>query len=310
MKILFASFLLILSFQVSFGQDFQEGDYWDSWGEGRQSIWEYKLFTKDDVIKANRLFVRLKELKSQVEWEGEYNGFAEIGESRLRWNSKIGFVQYSFYHTLKHLSYGKTIENEAFLDLVPENVEDKKLTSAYSSKLPSKRLVKVKVGAKHFLVPNNFLREFLEICVGVQTNDEAIYFSWLKIDDLEKKSSIEINVSPQYQYLVPAPIQAKINSVGTRRINRTDEKISYFVGISEGKNKRIKVGMNLFIEDLGEWVEITKINKHFSVGKISRSFYNKIEECWDGPGGNGNRFPCRKINVGQTIRTRINWLLD
>jgi hypothetical protein len=305
MKILLASLLLILAFQISFGQELKEGEYWDSWGEGRQWIWEYKNFTKDDVIKANRLFTSLKNSTPKNEWEGEYDGFAELGEDRLYWNSEIGFVRYHFYHTLRYLSYGEISIKDDSLTLIDKNLLNAKKNSVYVNKL-----IKVKFDDRHYLVPKNFLKGFLEMVVGVQTSDEAIYFSWLKIADTEKEYFGIPQVPSEYRHLLRSPIETEIVKVGKRRVNQEKindhisdlEEVIYPITLGAGQNKKIKAGMKFFSEDLQEWIEVRKVFAKTSFARIGRDFFgDNVENCF---GAEGEQVPCKKPKVGMKVITK------
>ena len=65
--------------------------------------------------------------------------------------------------------------------------------------------------------------------------------------------------------------------------------------------------MNFFVEELGEWIEITKILQTKSIGIIRRDFdENKKEQCFDSESGSGNIVPCKEIRVGMKSKTKIS----
>lgn len=64
--------------------------------------------------------------------------------------------------------------------------------------------------------------------------------------------------------------------------------------------------MNFFVEDLGEWIEITKVSLNSSVGKIRRGLDEKREYCLDSEGGQGQIIPCKEVKVGMTVKTKVS----
>lgn len=311
MKILLTIFLLILAFQFSFGQELKEGEYWDSRHQGKTWVGEYNNFTKEDVIKGNKILSLIKHSSPKDEWEGSYSSNHDgLGEELLFWNLENGFVKYYFYHSLKNLSFGSAKNNEDSIVLTYEKLpRPSKNKSLFSS-----TLVKVKFNNKHYLITESNLKSFLEDIAGVfPRNASPYYYSlWIKMDDFEKEASGEPQIPAKYKYLLRSPIETKIIKVGKRNIHQekledgtvTNEEIYYFVTLSDGKNKRIKVGMEFFVEDLGEWVEIIKVTQNSSIGKIKRSYYDKIEECWDDRGGSGTPFPCKNFKNKMTAKTK------
>jgi hypothetical protein len=297
MKTLLTLFLLISAFQICFGQELKEGEFWDSfWGE-RQSIWEYKNFSKEDVIKSRQKLTLIKQSLSEIEWTGQYLSNTSLGESFLFWNNHNGFVEYYFYHTLKSLSYGNAIDKDGFVIFKDENVN--------SLKPPKSTVfVKVKFGETHYLIPENKLKDFLEMAVGVYAGLTDNYFSWQKTLDIKKEVFGIPQVPAKFKHLLPSPIKTKIAGIGKKTLNSETEEIYRFVILGDGKNKKIKVGMNFFVEDLGEWVEIVNVSANSSIGKITRSFYDKIEECRTAEKGQGEGFPCKKIEKNMKVTTR------
>jgi hypothetical protein len=75
--------------------------------------------------------------------------------------------------------------------------------------------------------------------------------------------------------------------------------------LNAGKNKNIKIGMNFFVEDLGEWIQITKVFQKSSIGFIRRDFdENKQEQCRDSERGSGQITPCKEIKIGMKAKTK------
>jgi hypothetical protein len=111
------------------------------------------------------------------------------------------------------------------------------------------------------------------------------------------------------------PLQAKIISAGSKKIIPNEQStkefnfddIHYPVTLNAGKNKNIKIKMNFFVEDLGEWIEITKVSQTKSIGFIRRDFdENGQEQCRDSEGGSGQLIPCKEIKVGMISKTKAS----
>jgi hypothetical protein len=66
----------------------------------------------------------------------------------------------------------------------------------------------------------------------------------------------------------------------TRDVNYDDIHIS--VTLADGQNKGVKVGMDFFVPDLGEWVEVLRVNRSSSTARIRRDFdLEGREQCRD-----------------------------
>lgn len=308
-QFIFIILLILINLFSVFAQELKEGEFWDSFGEGRREIWAYKNFTKDDVIKAQKKRDLIKQSRPKDEWEGIYlSNLAEIGEEVLLWNSEDGFVSYYFYHTLKRLKFGDVLKKNDVLSFQFQHSTAKNYKSRF------KTIVKVKIGNLHYLVPEDSMKPFLEDWVGVFPKNVPpyVYSYWTKIDDPKQESLGNLIIPTKYNHLKRSPIKTKIQKVGKRQIYQDKfddgtvnyEEIFYFITLSDGRSKRIKVGMDLYVEDLGEWIEITKTTAINSIGRIKRGFSDKKEDCRNERTGAGESIPCKKIKVGMTAITK------
>lgn len=298
MKTLLTLLIILFVIQAAFSQEFAEGKYWDSYIYGKTWIEENKNFTKEDVIKGGRKLSDIKQSTFEDEWDGVYLSNNDwLGEEFLSLNQENGFVEYYFYHTLKRLDFGYIKKNQDSLILTSEK------SSFEKNKSKTWELVKVKYGDRHYLITENNLKYFLEDIVGVfPANAQPYHYSiWLKKDDEEKKVFGVPQIPKKYKHLFRSPLETKITKVGKKIYQDTD--IYYFLTLGAGINKKLKVGMNFFVEDLGEWIEITKVSQNTSIGKIRRSFYDKTEECLDERGGSGSPIPCKKLKRGMIVKT-------
>ena len=120
----------------------------------------------------------------------------------------------------------------------------------------------------------------------------------------------------KYRHLLRSPINTKITCIGKRQIHQdkfddgtvNSEEVYRFVVLGAGANKKIKTGMNFFAEDLGEWIEVTKVSANSSIGKIRRSLNEKKEVCRDLEGGQGQIIPCKPVKIGMKVKTKTSEL--
>jgi hypothetical protein len=313
MKSLLTILILIFAFQACLGQeiDFEGNWYREIFGyEDVYSSYDFTRYTKEDVIKAKKRFNLIKQFPAKDDWEGIYTRSTELGTLKLHWSSKGGFVDYRVYHTLSSLDFGTTLNKTDSVKLISEKPSISKRKSILSN-----NLIKVKFGARHFLVPENRLQDFVDRTIGLSTDLSDFMYYWWKDEDSEKEL-FGLPVLPEkYRHLLRFPISTKITLIGNRKIHQNkfdDGTINYeevyrFVTLGAGTNKKIKKGMNFFVEDLGEWVEITKLSLNSSIGKIRRGLdKNKQEECLDEEQGQGEIIPCKEIKIGMKAKTQLS----
>lgn len=311
MKIIFASFLLILGFQISFGQDFQEDENWlGEQGYPQSFLYHnFKTYSKADVIKAKQKLSLIKQSPTADEWEGYYQQYGELSQIGLIWNSNAGFIHYYIYTCsieLRGLGFGN-VTNSA--DLLTLNYEKRKNEKAKVAQT----LVKVKIGERHYLVPEDKLKDFCQLAVGRLFGEKEYNASinyWWKVSN-ENKNWEGLPILPDnYSKFVVKPVEAKIIKVGKATIEnrKTDEDkiesgdVYHFITVDAGKNQNLKNGMNLYIPELDETAIVEKVFLKSSVAIIYRDFYKtRTERCWD---ENHKIKPCPKINAGMYAKTK------
>lgn len=311
MKLLFAVLIPMFAFQICFGQEFDSERNWyrdiKGYDDGNTS-YDFRFYTEEDVAKAKSKFNAIKRLLPKDEWEGVYTSNTELGTSELHWSANGGFVAYYFYHTLSGLDFGVVLNEADSVKLVSE----KSLFYKRKSKL-SNNLIKVKIGEKHFLVPENRLQDFVDKAVGRNTSLSDFGYYRIKLDDLEEEPRGLPVLPEKYKRYLRQPIETEILEAVSRIIHQDKlddgtinyEEVHRFVKLKAGRKKGIKTGMNFFVEDLGEWIEITKVSLNSSVGKIRRGLdADKLEQCYNEEGGSGNTIPCKNIRVGMKAKTR------
>lgn len=317
---LLKTFLIFLSFSgFCIGQEYTEDENWireigGAYSSERFISYRYNNFTEEDVPKAKQKLKSIKQFAPKNEWEGVYSRGIEVGDVRLIWNLEGGFFDYYYYHELRSLNYGKIKESPSLIELVSE----KPLISTPAKKqsvTSVNKLVKVKVGERHFLVYENRVQDFAERAVGLSIDLQDYFYYWSKVEDYEKNVFGLPILPSEYKHLLRYPIEAKILSVGRKKIIPNEQStkefnfddIHYPITLNAGKNKSIKIGMNFFVEELGEWIEITKVAQTKSIGFIKRNFdEDGRERCWDSEGGSGQLISCKEIKVGMMSKTKGN----
>ena len=313
LRILFIILFLSISFFPTFAQEIDfEGNWFREIGreDDYYTRFDFRNYTKEDVIGAKKRFLLIKQNSFRNEWEGVYENGTESGASEFHWNSAGGFVNFDVYHTLRNLDFGSAFDEADSIMFVSEKSKVIKRNSIFST-----RLVKVKLADRHFLVPENRLLDFTERAVGISTELSDFGYYLYKLDEIENEVSGLPVLPKKYRNFLRSPIITKIVEVGERKIhqNKFDdgtlnyEEIFRFVTLGAGKNKNVKVGMNFFVEDLGEWVEITKVIRNTSVGRLRRDFGENGEEiCRELELGQGIGTACITPKVGMKAKTKIS----
>lgn len=310
MKIILTLILLIFACQISFGQEeLAEGEYWNAIGLEKQPIWEYKYFTKEDVITANKQLILLKKAALKNEWEGQYYSETGLGESVIFWNENIGFVKYNFYHTLKILYYGQIQHKEDSIILSHE-ISPKSLDKKVKWK---ETFVKVKLGKQHLLVPQSIIKDFCEFIVGrlPMLEVENIRFRYFyKASESENDSSGLAILPETYKHFLVYPIKGKIKEIGKRKIQRSKnwegkietDGVKYFVTLNVGKKDMVKKDTEFYIPELKEFATVEKVFQNTSTASIFRKFDEKNEEiCED---MDYESTPFYRISVGMSAKTQ------
>lgn len=307
--------IVLFSFAAitSNGQKFDDDSNWYKEigrGDDYHTRFDFtRAYSREDVARAAKMYQVIEATAPIDEWEGVYSTYIALGEAELRWRTNEGFVFYSVYHTLADLEYGGVVNGETFVRLRWEKKGIRKGRSA----LFADRLLKVKVGNRHYLVPESRLKDFAERSVGRETSDIDGWDWWFKIDENDASAEGLPNFPKQYSHLLVSPIETTIKRVGQRRIIPSEyttkevnnDDIFVSITLAHGADRGIKKGMDFFVPGLGEWIEITRVNARNSIGRIRRDFdLNMHEQCWDSANGGGEPLPCKPITAGLSAITR------
>lgn len=305
--------LVFSSFQCLIGQTIDPESNWSKEVHGVDyflSRFDLRKYTIGDVEKAKSRFLLIEKQKPLNEWEGAYRIGTGVGAAELVWSGSEGFVYTYIYHTLAGLDYGTASDSGSSIRLQSQRSHN----PAYSP-LFSNDLVKVRFGARHYLVPNVRLGDFASRAVGLSPDLEDWAYYWEKLDDSEKNVSGLPIFPRRYANLVQKPITTKILRVGKSRIHQDKlddgtinfQEVFIPVTLSGGSNKRIRKGMNFYVDNLGEWVEIMRVDSNRSYGRIRRGLDNENHIlCLNSEHGQGDIITCKPIRIGMSARTKLS----
>ena len=321
---------LSASFQISFGQEIADDENWIGVIENGQAPFlrhNFKNYTIEDAGEAKKKLISIRQSKNSDEWEGSYNLFGELSDTKLILTSKAGFVSYYIYTCsieLRALNYGKIINNPDSILLISEKPQPPYFQTNESGR---KEFVKVKWGDRRYLVEENELEDFCEMAAGLYEfktrkgtvngktfeYQASIWNSFWVMSRLDEKA-FGLPVLPEaYKKHLKNPIQTKIISVGkvTKELGETDyvsSSTTHYLTIAGGKDKGIKEDMNFYIPELQERITIEKVGKKSSVAYLSRNYdtETQTENCLK----NGQEIPCVNPVVGMKIQTISDVVLN
>ncbi|HEX6279756.1 MAG TPA: hypothetical protein VFZ49_07020 [Pyrinomonadaceae bacterium] len=296
---------------VTISQTLDEDSNWFKLVKDRDdyySRFDFTRYSAPDVLNAAKIYKRIESTPPADEWEGVYGTQVAVGESELRWSARHGFVFHHVYHTLSVLDHGTVRADSSSLQLHPLNTTRKTKSPLFTDKL-----IKVKVGKKHFLVPESRLKDFALRAVGREVTDLHEWHFWQRIDESEVVSEGFPTFPAGYQHFRVLPITSRIIRVGRTQIipsEYTTQTVNYDgihipITLADGYEKGIKVGMDFFIPALGEWAEVIKVERSRSIARIQRDFDLELRvQCRDSERGSGMPHPCKKVKAGLTVTTK------
>ncbi len=311
--------------QICFGQNVEDEQPTENWLKkyiGYNETFLYHRFdrySKDDVVKFREKFDSLIGSKNTDEWNGTYSdGFDDsVGFSQLHLKSGVGFASFYVYTCqpeLRRLNYGKIIQTDEIIKLIPEFGKD----SPRKSQLVT--YVKVKWGDNRYLVEDSSLSAFAEKASGVyiepdDNSENRMKWSnyWVSITSENVPTGLP-KFPGSYKKFQRSPIEAEIISVGARTVEEKtlgnssySESAFYEVTIDAGKNKNIKEGMTFRIPEIESEVFIVKVSAKTSVGLIHRDIdeNDRSDLCRN---DEFNQIPCPKIKTPLKIKTIVGVL--
>jgi len=316
--LIFIVLLLALTTQPCFPQEFEETENWIGEFALYQTpflVHRLKNFTKDDVAKAKEKLNLIKSSSSQSEWDGVFVKSADLSDIRLIWKEDAGFIDYYIYTCaieLRNLNYGRVINSPDFVNLVSEKPA---IATKQKDPLTGVKLIKVRVGERRFLVPEDELADFYAYAVGLSLNEyESQSNYWWKLSD-SKKPLFGLPILPdKFKRFLRYPIKAKIAKIGKQEViesKNADGKlekdfVNYDFTINAGTNKGVRKGMKLYIPEMQEWAQVERVSLTSSHVFIQRFIgYGEKEVCTN---ETSEEHDCGNLAVGMTAQTQNNYL--
>lgn len=304
-KLITSLLILFCLAVVSSGARVGEDENWvKSWipGVGELLRHDYRRYSKEDVAAAQAKWEQIEEDNRRAqedEWSGNYtiDYPAELGGGtaldEFRWSPQSGFVEvyvYTCTPELRRLNYGSVFSSSSMVQLLPDRAPQ-----SPGGHEPATRYLKVKWGARHYLIPEERLAIFCDRAAGLEMRKEGgivIHDFYLKTDDLEKQAEAMPVLPPGYESFVKEPIDARITAVGAgfRKIDRENDWWDEFivpVTINAGSARGVKRGMSFNARGFeeAETIKITQVGQKSSAGVIVRSIRKqpcvKIDETDD-----------------------------
>ena len=330
---LFAAALLACAYSSAAAQtaDADEREQFESGYEDTNKTWHLPSgTTKKEAASLNARWKALgEELKSDAcEFAGTYLSGGETRRSLLRWAPGGGFVFLYVYENFSVLdfSYGKVSVTPTAVVFNVER-ERKGLGGGSAQGRTPRRWVAARWRTANYLVPEGEVAEFGEYVGGFDEYNDfngpccefaPFLSSAARRDAL--KSFEEPSLPAPYARLMRGPIEAKIKSVGRRRVVKDYGMEGEFYGqwferasltpvtIDAGRNRRVRRGLLFRIvgSPYGQYLKIVRVRPSSSEGVIIRSVDDDgLETFYDSEDGRSE--PQKKVyppvNVGARVTT-------
>lgn len=330
---LFACALVACAFSSAAAQaaDADEREQFESGYEDTYKTWHLPSGTsKEEAASLNARWKALgDELKSDAgEFAGTYRSGGSMRESFVRWAPEGGFVYLYVYENFSVLDfgYGKVSVTPTAVVFTVERERRGDESASGNVPLP-RRWVAARWRTANYLLPEKEVAEFGAYVGGFDEYNDfngpccefAPFLSSAARRDAPK-SFEEPAVPAPYARLMRRPIEAKIKSVGRRRVvkdyglegelyGQWFESASLTpVTIDAGRSRRVRRGLLFRIvgSPHGQYLKIVRVGPSSSEGVIIRSVdEDGLETFYDSEGGRGE--PQKKIyppvNIGARVTT-------
>jgi len=277
----------------------------------------FDRYSKGDLDRFKDKLESLKKSAYKGKWEGiyTYDFPDQVGISELRLNSKAGFAQFYVYSCmpeLRSLDYGKVVETEGTIELVP-NLADDSL-----QKTKPTVYVKVSWGKRRYLVEESSLSAFAEKAAGVyvepeddNSTDNQKWSNYWVMGDLDAKL-VGLPIYPaKYRSAQRLSITTRLLSVGKKFFprefsigNATYYQIAAFpIILSTGTRGGIKPGMVFYLKASDEKIIVKNVFPNSSQAILLRDLDDDKRETCLNSSYRSNR--CPKIMGGLIARTKV-----
>jgi hypothetical protein len=306
----------------------REWEEWDSRflpGRHWSTPWNlnYNGYSKADalILRSKWDLIAAANPDSNDEWAGDYYNDSEFRLIALRWSPQFGFAAVNLYTctiSVMRFNYGRVAASPNLVELFPEfSSKPLKGKNSISNYLPTSKHLPVKWGERHYLIPEDNVKDFCDYVAGFGRyveyepfHEGQLYSTFLlKSSDYDKpKEGLPI-LPPSYQRFVKNPIDATITAVGRSWVKKSDND-DWFedqvtrVTLSVGSIQGVKVGMRFRVpsSERSETVKITRVLRNRAQGIIVRNVRkNSTAEANERSGDEEPEFP--PITVGWKLST-------
>ncbi len=258
---------------------------WDP-GHGEACRFDSNSYTREDV-RAFRtawddLVARAK--RSSDEWAGVYSEGADTSYRAIAWVPDEGYA-YLFVSTCRagfnDVDYGSVARSSSLVTFTTKRIG----VTNHPRSLPW-RMVPVRWGSWHLLVPETSFQEFCRYAVGRDLRESrysfyfpSYYVRRTETDDVDWPTS-GLVVPPEYERFVLQPLRAHVTSVGVPfSRGETDDYLETVtpVTIDLGWNDGVQVGNVLSVTGTGHSVFVTEVRKNESIGEVVVAPYDEPE---------------------------------
>jgi hypothetical protein len=284
-------------------------DQWGYWQNGVSEPWWFSAaeFNSDEAARAVAIWKEIgaEEQTSREKWAGDYFRGSEVHGTYVRWSPQRGFV---IAHINKcearvlKVTYGRVHATPSLIEFIPEFSKGSEGHGKGSHEVEPVSIIRfVPVtwrGIPHLLSPDE-ISDFADYAAGLgKFNvgfDPASWFEYgffYKLNGEESGSDLPI-FPAEYAQFVKTPIEAIIESLGSRRVKRvpTAGGPPYYeshstVAINVGSANGVKRGMVFRVVDSegDDSVEIIRVSLTSSLGRIVRTLDDNSTETyyeWD-----------------------------
>jgi hypothetical protein len=308
-------------------------DQWGYWQNGVSEPWWFSTaeFTSEEAAKA---VVRWNEIgaekkNSSHEWAGDYFRGSDVHGTFVRWSPEAGFVIADIdkcQAKVMRVTYGRVNATVTLIEFIPEfrkGSQHHQTMHSETELLSTIRFVPVRWrGILHLVSPDE-ISDFGNLAAGLGNYNMGFnpagwlaYDFYYKLNGEESAAAGDLPVVPAgYEQFVKKPIEATIESVGSRRVKRvpTVGGPPYYeshstVVINAGGANGVKRRMIFRVRDSegDDTVEIIRVRRTSSFGRIVRTLDDYSSETYyDWDTKTGKQFPKRypPIAVGWRVTT-------
>jgi hypothetical protein len=315
--------LLFYSIITVLAQEVPKSTVWEN-GVGK-SRWDTWHLEKEDVLKMKEQWDKIGDsLKlSSNEFAGTYFKYGYMSGYFLRWSPEAGFI-YIQYFDVEHpcsFSYGKVSTNGLEVNFIP--AYESTQSSCVKHSTPK---TWIPADSGRYLIPAREAKRFGNFYAGLGEFNgfpsrwsEEHPFAYRA--DKDFKYSPKFILPPKFEEFIERPIEAKIISVGNRRLStpkgnlgfpHQPEKVSLTpVTINVGRKNGVKNGMEFLLteaeDNYYQTLIITRVMEKTSQGVVIREIDDKGNDAYpDDFDENTDKFiykPFSKLMVGMTITT-------